>query len=55
MESSINMSLAFPGADAWRESDRDGACIFPMQDTEDWNTFSQSYLLLLECRVGQLH
>jgi hypothetical protein len=42
------MGLALPGADAWRESDCDGVCLLPMQDTEYWSPFTQAYLSLPE-------
>jgi alpha-1,3-glucan synthase len=40
---SINMSRAIAGAEAWRESDCDGAGLLPMQDPEDWDPVAQAY------------
>jgi len=40
---SINTSRGLAGANAWRESDCDGAGLRPMADTDDWNPVTQAY------------
>ncbi|KAF8892560.1 glycoside hydrolase family 13 and glycosyltransferase family 5 protein [Infundibulicybe gibba] len=40
---SIGSSRGIAGANAWRESDCDGAGVRPMADTDDWNPVNQAY------------
>ena len=40
---SINTSRSIAGANAWRESDCDGAGLRPMADTDDWDPVAQAY------------